>query len=131
MTTAPRTSLTAPAIRTRLVALAVTAVVATGVVAYFLVTQPAIGLKTPSRAVGSITGLLVWASVATLAAVRLSRGGGGRLGTATVVLAVLAAIGSVALAGIHAAAHVGGWQTITVAVLGVAAAGLAFSLRRG
>jgi len=114
----------------RLALLTAVALTATLVVGYFLVTNPRVGLKTPGRAAGSLFGLGLWAGLTLVSAIRLSGRGTRGLRTTTTTMAILAATGSILLAAIHVAAGVAGWQTISVAALGVAATGLAVSVRK-
>ena len=114
----------------RLALLTAVALAATLIVGYFLVTNPKVGMKTPGRAAGSLLGLGLWTALTVAAAMRFGGRSNRELRTTTTVTAPLAAIGSIGLAVIHVAAGVAGWQTISVAILGVTATGLAVSVRK-
>jgi len=99
-------------------------------VAQFILSSPAMFQSAPGRATGSVVGLAVWLALtgcATAGAAGVSRR---ELRTATLGLAGLAAVGSVGLTAIHAAAHVGGLRPALGGVLGLSALALAWVTRR-
>jgi large exoprotein involved in heme utilization and adhesion len=88
-------------------------------IAQFVATNQGMFSTAPGRAAGSVAGLVLW--IALTAAVALAAAGV-RAGAALRIslwLAWLLAIGSVGLAVIHAAAHVGGLRPGLGAVLAV------------
>jgi len=90
-------------------------------VAEFLATRSAMFVDAPSRAAGSVVGLVVWAALLGVATIRYSRGERRGVRVATVGLAGLVAAGNVGLTAIHLKAGVGGMRPIVGGVLGVLA----------
>ena len=81
----------------------------------------------PSRAAGSIVGLVAWAALLGVATLRYRRGERSGAHTATLGIAGLVAAGNVGLTAIHLKAGVGGVRPILGGVLGVLALVLAFA----
>ena len=115
--------------RPLLSALAAVAVLGAADVGAFIATNPSVALKNGGRASGSIGGLVVWLLLLAVSGRRVATDDQRALAQATLLLAVLAAVGGVGLAAIHQLAGVGGWRTIGGGVLGVAALGLAIAAR--
>jgi hypothetical protein len=99
-------------------------------VAQFLATNSGMFTAAPGRAAGSVLGLVLWTLLTALAGAAASGRRSPWLARAILVLSGLVAVGSVGLAAIHAAAHVGGLRPALGAVLGLAALGLAIGARR-
>lgn len=108
----------------------VTAVLGTLEVAQFLASNSGMFTSAPGRAAGSALGLLLWLALTGLAGfAAISRRSAG-LGRPMVVLSGLLALGSVGLAAIHAAAHVGGLRPALGGLLGLAVLLLAIVAQR-
>ncbi|MEA2684422.1 MAG: hypothetical protein QOK05_2750 [Chloroflexota bacterium] len=115
--------------RPLLAALAAIAAMGAIDVGAFIATDPGTALKTGGRASGSLAGLAVWVLLLGVAGARLAREDRPALATATIGLGSLAALGGVGLAVVHQLAGVGGPRTVAGGLLGVAALGLALTLR--
>jgi uncharacterized membrane protein YhaH (DUF805 family) len=94
-------------------------------IAQFLATNSGMFRSAPGRAAGSVLGLIVWLALTAIAGLAASGRRSRGLAGATLLLAGLAAIGSVGLTAIHAAAHVGGLRPALGGVLSLVALGLA------
>jgi hypothetical protein len=110
-----------------LVALIGVSLAGTADVAEFLATRSAMFTVAPSRAAGSVVGLVAWASLLGLAALRYTRGERRGARTATLGIAGLVAAGNLGLTAIHVKAGVGGVRPILGGVLGLLALVLAFA----
>ena len=96
-------------------------------VAEFLMTRISVFTEAPSRAAGSVAGVLLWLGLLALSSVRYARGDRPGSRTATVALAGLVAAGNVGLTAIHLKAGVGGLRPALGGVLGVLALILAIA----
>jgi hypothetical protein len=114
----------------RLAALGLVALAGAADVGLFIATQPAVALKTPGRAAGSLGGLLAWLLLAGLAAHRWDHERSRSEATLTLGLALVVALYGVGLALVHVVAHVGGLRTAVGAVAGIAALALAWVSRQ-
>jgi hypothetical protein len=81
----------------------------------------------PSRAAGSVVGLVAWAALLGVATLRYTRGERRGTRAATIGLAGLVAAGNVGLTAVHLKAGVGGVRPIVGGVLGVLALVLALA----
>jgi hypothetical protein len=99
-------------------------------VAEFLVTRTSMFTEAPSRAAGSVLGLVLWLGLLAVSSVRYARGDRPGSRTATVALAGLVAAGNVGLTAIHLKAGVGGLRPALGGVLGIVALVLAVASRR-
>ena len=99
-------------------------------VAQFLATNRSMFSAAPDRAAGSVLGLLLWLMLAAVAGRGTTALSSPRLARGTVAVAGIVAAGSLGLAAVHAAAHVGGLRPALGAILGVAALGIAFAAVR-
>jgi hypothetical protein len=100
-------------------------------VAEFLVTRAAMFTEAPSRAAGSVVGLVLWLGLLGAATARYRRGERTGSRAITVGLAALVAVGNVGLTAIHLKAGVGGLRPAVGGVLGVLALALALTSRSG
>jgi hypothetical protein len=98
-------------------------------VAEFLATRTAMFAEAPSRAAGSVVGLLLWLALLGVASLRYARGERPGSRAATAGLAGLVAAGNVGLTAIHLKAGVGGFRPIVGGVLGLLALTLALASR--
>jgi hypothetical protein len=105
-------------------------ILGSGDIAQFLASNRAMFTSAPGRAAGSVLGLLLWLLLTWLAGKAASGHRSAALDRGTVAVAGVVAVGSVGLAGIHAAVHVGGLRPALGGVLGVAAVGLAIAAAR-
>ena len=96
-------------------------------VAEFLATRSAMFTDAPSRAAGSVVGLVAWAALLGVATLRYARGDQRGARAATLGLAGLVAVGNVGLTFIHLKAGVGGLRPMVGGVLGVLALVLALA----
>jgi hypothetical protein len=96
-------------------------------VAEFLATRSAMFTDAPSRAAGSVVGLVAWAALLGVATLRYTRGERRGTRAATIGLAGLVAAGNVGLTAVHLKAGVGGVRPIVGGVLGVLALVLALA----
>jgi hypothetical protein len=110
-----------------LIALIGVSLAGTADVAEFLATRSAMFTDAPSRAAGSVVGLVAWAALLAVATMRYARGEQRGVRAATLGLAGLVAVGSVGLTAIHLKAGVGGLRPIVGGVLGVLALVLALA----
>ena len=99
-------------------------------VAQFLATNSGMFRSAPSRAAGSVLGLILWIALTVLAAMAASGHRSRGLEQGILVLAVLVAIGSVGLTAIHAAAHVGGLRPALGGIISLVALGFAVAAVR-
>jgi hypothetical protein len=90
-------------------------------VAEFLATRSSMFTDAPSRAAGSVVGLVAWAALLGVAGLRYTRGERRGARAATIGLAGLVAAGNVGLTAIHLKAGVGGMRPMIGGVLGVLA----------
>ncbi len=111
-------------------ALAALALLGAADVGMFIASSPAVALKNGSRAGGSLGGLAVWLLLLGASGRRLAADDRPGLANLTLALAALAALGSVGLAAIHQLAGVGGWRTVSGALLGISALAVAVAVRR-
>ena len=115
------TTLARRSARGALAALIGVSVAGTVDVAEFLATRSAMFTDAPSRAAGSVVGLVAWAALLGVATMRYARGERRGVRVATVGLAGLVAVGNVGLTAIHLKAGVGGMRPIVGGVLGILA----------
>jgi len=113
--------------RGALVALIGVSLMGTADVAQFLATRSSMFTDAPSRAAGSVLGLVAWAALLGVATLRYARGERRWSRAATLGLAGLVAAGGVGLTAIHLKAGVGGVRPIVGGVLGVLALILALA----
>jgi hypothetical protein len=107
--------------RAALAALIGVSLAGTADVAEFLATRSTMFTDAPGRAAGSVVGLVAWAALLGMAALRYTRGERRGWRATTIGLAGLVAAGNVGLAAVHAKAGVGGLRPIVGGVLGVIA----------
>ena len=112
---------TRPAAKGALVALIGVSLAGTIDVAEFLATRTSMFTDAPSRAAGSVVGLVAWAALLGVAGLRYTRGERRGARAATIGLAGLVAAGNVGLTAIHLKAGVGGMRPMIGGVLGVLA----------
>jgi hypothetical protein len=101
-----------------LIALIGVSLAGTADAAEFLVTRSAMFTDAPSRAAGSVVGLVAWAALLGVATIRYARGERRGARAATLGLAGLLAAGNIGLTVIHLKAGVGGLRPIIGGVLG-------------
>jgi hypothetical protein len=118
---------TRPSAKAALVALVAVSLLGTADVAEFLATRSSMFANAPSRAAGSVVGLVAWAALLGVATLRYTRGEQRGARAFTLGLAGLVAAGNLGLAAIHLKAGVGGVRPIVGGVLGVLALVLAFA----
>jgi hypothetical protein len=107
--------------QTALVILIAVSLAGTVDVAEFLATRSSMFTDAPSRAAGSVVGLVAWAALLGVAGLRYTRGERRGAHAATIGLAGLVAAGNVGLTAIHLKAGVGGMRPMIGGVLGVLA----------
>jgi CHASE2 domain-containing sensor protein len=83
----------------------------------------------PSRAAGTMVGLVLWLGLLGVATRRYARGERPAAGTATLALAGLVAAGNIGLTAIHLKVGAGGWRPFVGTLLGILALVLAFASR--
>lgn len=114
--------------------LAAVALLGAANVGQFIISSPALMAGSPSRAAGSYLGGVLFCALAGLGIAAAVGGANHLLPALTRGLAVLLAMGSVFLVAVHAAAHVGALRPASVALLALAALGVALltpSVRKG
>jgi hypothetical protein len=110
-----------------LIALIGVSLAGTADVAEFLLTRGAMFVDAPSRAAGSVIGLVAWVALLGVATTRYARGERRGARAATLGLAGLVAAGNVGLTAIHLKAGVGGLRPVVGGVLGLLALVLALA----
>ncbi|MGH7642669.1 MAG: hypothetical protein ACRENX_06585 [Candidatus Dormibacteria bacterium] len=100
-------------------------------IAQFLASNSGMFSSAPSRAAGSVLGLICWVGLTALAGLAAIGHRPSWLRHSLLALAVLVAVGSLGLTAIHAAAHVGGLRPALGGVISLIALGLTVvALRR-
>jgi len=115
--------------RNLLLALIAVSLAGTADVAEFLMTRAAMFSETPSRAAGSVVGLILWLALVGVSSARYLRGERRGSRAATLAVAGLVAAGNVGLTAIHLKAGIGGVRPAVGGILGVLALILALAGR--